>query len=141
MLLLDTDILIDVLRNHPPAQLWLQNLGTELLVVTGFTVMELLQDCRNQQEQQQISKRLFGYPVVWPQPSDCERALATYANFHLSDNLGILDALIAQTAVGGPQHPQWDRWQWGWHSGCPSTTCDEFGRQSNRQLYHLGRQS
>ncbi|OQW88575.1 MAG: VapC toxin family PIN domain ribonuclease [Thiotrichaceae bacterium IS1] len=100
MLLLDTDVMIDIFRNHLPARSWLQSLGTETLGVTGFTVMELLQGCRNQLEQQKVQKMLLAYTVVWPQPIDCERALTTYANFHLSDSLGILDALIAQTAVG-----------------------------------------
>jgi hypothetical protein len=31
---------------------------------------------------------------------DCGRALQDFAAFHLSHNLGLLDALIAHTAVG-----------------------------------------
>ena len=32
--------------------------------------------------------------------ADCERALADFSAYHLSANLSILDALIAETAVG-----------------------------------------
>jgi hypothetical protein len=31
---------------------------------------------------------------------DCNRALSSFASHHLSDNIGLLDALIAETAIG-----------------------------------------
>ena len=43
--LLDTDILIDVDRGHPPALAWFTQL-TELPIVPGYVVMELIQDAR-----------------------------------------------------------------------------------------------
>jgi hypothetical protein len=42
---LDTDILIDVQRGHPPAVAWFAQL-TELPCVPGFVVMELVQDAQ-----------------------------------------------------------------------------------------------
>ena len=36
----------------------------------------------------------------WPGEQDCQRALHDFAAFHLSHNLGLLDALIAHTVVG-----------------------------------------
>jgi predicted nucleic acid-binding protein len=44
--LLDTDVLIDVQRGHPPALAWFAGL-TELPAVPGLVVMELVQDARN----------------------------------------------------------------------------------------------
>lgn len=46
---LDTDILIDVQRGHPPAVAWFAGL-TELPVVPGYVVMELIQDARDARE-------------------------------------------------------------------------------------------
>jgi predicted nucleic acid-binding protein len=43
MTLLDTDVAVDVLRNHPPAIAWLQSLGGAPLGLPGPVVMELLQ--------------------------------------------------------------------------------------------------
>jgi predicted nucleic acid-binding protein len=37
---------------------------------------------------------------VWPTEKDCDRALADFSQFHLSQGLGLLDALIAATAIG-----------------------------------------
>jgi len=42
MLLLDTDIMIDVLRRYPPALAWLTSLGTTQLALPGYVVMELI---------------------------------------------------------------------------------------------------
>ncbi len=39
-------------------------------------------------------------PVVWPSAADCDRALSDFQAFHLSHNLGLLDALIGACAVG-----------------------------------------
>ena len=64
MILLDTDIMIDVLRHYPPAVTWLESLGNEEILLPGFVVMELLQGCRNKAEQEQIEKELQTYVVA-----------------------------------------------------------------------------
>jgi len=40
------------------------------------------------------------FPLVWAEPEDCSRALKDFAAYRLSDQLGLLDSLIAETAVG-----------------------------------------
>ncbi|HRQ40373.1 MAG TPA: toxin-antitoxin system, toxin component [Chloroflexota bacterium] len=37
--------------------------------------------------------------IVWPSPETCDAALALFARHHLSHSIGLLDALIGQTAV------------------------------------------
>jgi hypothetical protein len=54
MLLMDTDIMIDLLRKHPPAVAWLRSLGEEEIALPGFVVMELIQGCRNKAEQKRL---------------------------------------------------------------------------------------
>ncbi len=47
MILLDSDVLIDLLRNYPPAVGWFDTLhDNEELMVSGYVVMELIQGCR-----------------------------------------------------------------------------------------------
>jgi predicted nucleic acid-binding protein len=96
---LDTDILIDVQRGHPPALAWFEQL-TELPLVPGFVVMELVQDARNNREVEQALKLVAPLPVVWPSTADCTRALSEFSVHHLSHGLGLIDALIAACAVG-----------------------------------------
>lgn len=97
--LVDTDVLIDVQRGHPPALAWFAGL-TDLPAVPGFVVMELVQDARNGREVRQALKLVAPLQVVWPTEADCARALSDFTAYHLSHGLGLLDALIAACAVG-----------------------------------------
>ena len=97
--LVDTDVLIDVQRWHPPALAWFAGL-TDLPAVPGIVVMELIQDARNAQEVRGALKLVAPLAVVWPTEADCGRALSDFAAYHLSHGLGLLDALIAACAVG-----------------------------------------
>src|SRR5947209_17505975 len=97
--LVDTDVLIDIQRGHPPALAWFAGL-TDLPGVPGFVVMELVQDARNAREVRQALKLVAPLPVVWPTEADCARALSDFSTYHLPHGLGLLDALIAACAVG-----------------------------------------
>ena len=99
MYLLDTDVLIDVQRGHPPALKWFAGLTTPP-GVPGFVVMELVQDAQNSQQVRTALNLVSPLPVVWPREIDCARALADFSVLHLSHGLGLLDALIAATAIG-----------------------------------------
>jgi predicted nucleic acid-binding protein len=100
MLLIDTDVMVDVLREHPPALAWLRSLGSDAIGVPGLVAMELLQGCRNQAEQRRVVKVLRPYALCWPSQQDCQRAYDDFSAHHLTRNLGVLDALVAETAVG-----------------------------------------
>ncbi|MGE3540207.1 MAG: PIN domain-containing protein [Candidatus Tectimicrobiota bacterium] len=97
--LLDTDILIDVQRQHAPALAWFVGLTT-VPGVPGFVVMELIQDAQNTAQVREVLKLVAPLPVFWPTAADCQRALHHFTAYHLSHNLGLLDALIAACAVG-----------------------------------------
>jgi predicted nucleic acid-binding protein len=97
--LLDTDVLIDVQRGHPPAVAWFSS-QTQPLAVPGFVVMELVQAARNAGELQSARKLVAPFPVIWPTEADCARALSDLITLRLSHSLGLIDAVIAATAVG-----------------------------------------
>jgi len=97
--LVDTDVLIDVQRGHPPALAWFAGLA-DLPAVPGFVVMELVQDARNAREVRRALKLVTPLQVVWPTELDCAQALSHFAAYHLSHGLGLLDAVIAACAVG-----------------------------------------
>jgi predicted nucleic acid-binding protein len=99
MLLLDSDIVIDVLRKHPPAIAWLESVEQEELALSGFVLMELIQGCRNRGEQQRLERVVGEYALVWPTPAACNAARVVFSQYYLSHNLGMLDAIIGQTAV------------------------------------------
>lgn len=99
MILLDTDVCIDVLRGYPPAVSWLDSLP-DVPSLPGFVVLELIEGCRNRAEARQLRRILRPFPIVWPRQSDLERTVATYTEGHLAAGLGLLDAVIGECAVG-----------------------------------------
>jgi predicted nucleic acid-binding protein len=100
MILLDSDVMIDLLRQYPPATRWFDTLDDEEeLLLPGYVVMELIQGCRNKVEQERLRRELATYGIVWPTPADCDEALDIFTAYHLSHNAGLLDVLIGQTAV------------------------------------------
>jgi predicted nucleic acid-binding protein len=100
MILVDTDVMVDVMRRHGPAMAWLDSLGPKAIGIPGLVAMELLQGCRDRREQRQAENVLRSYTLYWPGHEDCARGFDDFAAYHLSHNLGIIDALIAETAVG-----------------------------------------
>jgi len=99
MFLLDTDILIDVQRGHPPAVSWFKSL-VELPSIPGLVAMELIQDARNSVQVRRALKLVAPLPIVWPTKTDCDQALSNFTAFHVSHNLGLIDSLIGACAVG-----------------------------------------
>jgi predicted nucleic acid-binding protein len=99
MVLLDTDIMIDVLRGFPPALTWLRSLDREIIALPGFVLMELIQGCKTKREQQTLSTALKGYQILWPTPIDCNNAVRVFTKYRLSHHIGIIDTLIGQIVV------------------------------------------
>lgn len=98
MILLDTDVMVDILRGYEPAKIWLES--AQEIGVPGLVVMELIQGCQNAKEQRRLERSLSNYRLYWSSEEDNNRALTSFSAHHLSDNIGLLDALIAETAIG-----------------------------------------
>jgi predicted nucleic acid-binding protein len=99
MRLVDSDVMIDLERQYPPALAWFDSL-IEAPGLPGFVVLELLEGCRNKGEVARIQAQAAFFAVYWPTWSDCERAMATFARARLSHQLSIPDLMIAECAVG-----------------------------------------
>src|SRR5262245_41851599 len=97
-MILDTDVPIDLVREHPAAEAWFATLPS-MPSVCGFAALELTFGCLNGVERQAVQTFLSAFHVVWPSPEALERALTHYPPLHLSDGLGVMDALIAATAL------------------------------------------
>lgn len=96
-MLLDTDILIDVTRKHPPAFAWFAGL-LEQPSIAGFAAMELTFGRPNARELREVRRFLAPLKVLWPDEDGMRRAL-DFADLHLKDGLGVLDALVDATVV------------------------------------------
>jgi predicted nucleic acid-binding protein len=74
MLMLDSDIVIDVQRGHPDAVAWFRGL-TELPLLPGLVMMELIQDAPNKKQMEAVQRLVKPLPIVWPSTIDCDKAL------------------------------------------------------------------
>src|SRR5213593_1194476 len=99
MLVLDTDVMIDLQRAYPPAVAWYATLA-EQPALPGLVIMELIQLARNKKQVVQALKFVSTFPVVWPTETDCQSALANFSTYHISHRLGLLDSLIGACATG-----------------------------------------
>ena len=99
-ILLDSDVMIDILREYSPAVEWLKVLRDQKakICLPGFAVMELIQGCENKEQIKDVQEDVQDFRILWPTGSTCNKALETYARCRLSQGLDILDALIGQMA-------------------------------------------
>jgi tRNA(fMet)-specific endonuclease VapC len=99
MILLDSDILIDFFRGHTSCRAWLSSLGARTVGLPVFVAMEIYAGCRNKREQLNIQKELAVYALIWPDESAGKGMVLRFADAHLTHSTGILDSLIAATAL------------------------------------------
>ena len=99
MILLDTDVVVDLLRELPEAVTWFESLADEEIILPGFAAMELIQGCRSRPELRMVQRHLGNMMVAWPTPETCDAALAVYAKTRFSHGIGLLDALVGQLAI------------------------------------------
>ncbi len=95
-LLIDTDILIDYLRDRPEAVSYINNL-TEPLCVSVITVAELYAGVREGEERTRLNTFMLAFSII---PVDAAIAVAgglLRRDYGKSHGTGLADALIAAT--------------------------------------------
>ena len=95
-LLLDTSVLIDVLRQYPPAQTWLSQ--QDAPGVASVVWIELLQGVRDREAQRRALKALEDFERVDLTVQDVDWAIKQLLRFKLSHNVGGIDCLIASVS-------------------------------------------
>lgn len=97
--LLDTSIIIDVLRGYKPAKDWVDNLPETERRISVVTAAEALAGCQNRAEQKRVERELALYKTVWLDEYISQTALSLYSQYHLSHGAAFVDCLIAATAI------------------------------------------
>lgn len=99
MVLVDTDIMVDVLRCHQPAMQWIETHPRDGLTIPGYVLLELIEGCKDKAAQGQVLSLVSKVRVVWLSADGCDRAAALFVEHRLAHGLGMMDALVAQTAL------------------------------------------
>lgn len=100
LVIIDTDVLIDVSHNNDKAISYLENLETNFqLAVSLITQMELMVGCRNKQELTVLDIFLKRFQVIQLNEAISNIAVNLLRQYRLSHGLLIPDALIASTVL------------------------------------------
>jgi predicted nucleic acid-binding protein len=95
--LVDTSILIDIMRQYPPAIAWF--LTQKDIGVSPISYMELVGGSRDKVDQQKALRLLSQFEIVFLTPDDFRWAMQAQINFGLAYAIGLPDFLIASPHV------------------------------------------
>ena len=96
--LLDTSILVDLLRGSAKARTWIDSVPEARRFISVITAAELIAGCDNRSEQRAVELEIESYAMLWLSKNISQAAIAFYKRFHLSHRVGFFDCLIAATA-------------------------------------------
>jgi tRNA(fMet)-specific endonuclease VapC len=99
LILVDTNIMIDYLRQRPGAVSFVEKHGKANLALSPIIVMELFQGVLDRADFRRTQKALVGFSVLAFDASIAQLAMQLQQEYVLSHKLGIPDALIAATAL------------------------------------------
>lgn len=97
-LLLDTDVLIDYLRDAPPAVTFLEGL-TQPAAISAISVAELYAGVREGSEREALTSFLGAFQILPLDEEIAKRGGLIRRDYGRSHGIGLADALIAGTAL------------------------------------------
>ena len=96
--LLDTSILVELLRGKTAAKRWIDTLAPTARSISVVSAAELVAGCHNLSELRALERELVLYEMLWIDQVISRTALDLFRSFVLSHAFGLLDCLIAATA-------------------------------------------
>lgn len=97
--ILDTNIIIDVLRNRQSTIDLVDGIGDERLHLSAVTMMELYHGARNKAELLRISKLTSSMKILEIEHGISVKATQLVYDYGIGHNCALPDALIAATAI------------------------------------------
>ena len=92
--LLDSSVVIDLIRKHPPAQQWLTQ-QQSVLGVSALVWLEILEGAQNKRDQRLALRVLKRFVRVSLESTDLDWAIQQAAKLVLSHRVDAMDCLIA----------------------------------------------
>ena len=99
MILCDTDIFIEALKNNPHTVSLLRKIGTDNIGLSSISVMELYFGAIDKKELKKIKSRLQLINILHVNQEISQKALQLIEQYSKSHSLRIPDALIAATSI------------------------------------------
>ncbi|MEX8548499.1 MAG: type II toxin-antitoxin system VapC family toxin [Mucilaginibacter sp.] len=100
----DTDVMIDYLNNNSERHFNTKNLienfiGTENVVLSAVTKMELIIGATNKKDMERINKSILRYTIAFINNEISQVGIRLLQDYKLSHGLAMPDALIAATSL------------------------------------------
>jgi len=100
LLIVDTDILIDVSRHVEQAIKTLDRyFDSHIVAISVITQLELMLGCENKREFENLDEFLERFEIIDVSKSSSQKSVALFKNYRLSHGVMIADMLIAATAL------------------------------------------
>ena len=99
MILIDTNILIEIYKNNISIVEEVKKIGQGNISISDITCAELYFGARNKKEHQTIAKDLKKLQTIHIQAEISDKAVKLVEKYAMSHKLSIPDALIAATAI------------------------------------------
>ncbi|MCA9909959.1 MAG: PIN domain-containing protein [Anaerolineae bacterium] len=99
--ILDTTILVDLLRSYAPAIVWYGSQGSATLGINPIVWMEVIGGGPTKAKRLEAGKLLKRFEMVYLTQADLEWAMAAQMRYELSHGVSMNDCLIAATSRAG----------------------------------------
>jgi predicted nucleic acid-binding protein len=96
--ILDTSVVVDLLRSFPPATEWLAKLGRQRVGLTPVVWMETVQGATDKGKRAQAIRFMSRFRIEHPTEDANRWAMRQLASFHLSHGVQLQDTMIASVA-------------------------------------------
>ena len=96
--LIETNVVVDLLRLYSPAVDWLHKQSQSILGITPIIWMEVITGGDNKLERQRAAQVMEQFEMIYLTQADLEWAMETQMRYELSHGVGMMDCLIASVS-------------------------------------------
>ena len=93
--LIETNVVVDVIRGYPPALAWLQAQNQPTLGITPIIWMEVITGGSNKIRRLRAAQFMAAFEMIYLTQADLDWAMAMQMRYELSHCVGMMDCLIA----------------------------------------------
>lgn len=92
---LETTVLVDILRNHPPAINWFQSQNQSPFAITPIVWMEVISGGQNKIKRRQAARLMKQFEMLYLAQVDMDWAMSRQMIYELSHGIEFTDCLTA----------------------------------------------
>jgi predicted nucleic acid-binding protein len=96
--IVETSVIVDLLRNHTPAVSWYQAQNQALLGINPIIWMEVITGGDNKVERLRAARLMQRFTMLYPIQADLDWSMQQQMAYELSHGVGMMDCLIASVS-------------------------------------------